>query len=131
MILIQCGLSCFGRLWTHVSGARNRSPINPINPNTLHDSPIRNPNNTIRYDTISGAIDGYGSDRSTVHVGHHQPDDHHRQGVLRHPHHAQHGGGRESVQQHRHNGEESGWITPLRPFSVLDWYLPSVLYLSR
>lgn len=57
MILIQYntmqyGLSCFGRLWTHVSGARNRSPINPINPNTLHYSPIISAIPTIRYDTI-------------------------------------------------------------------------------
>lgn len=72
-------------------------------------SPLPTRNNPYPYDIISydiiGAIHWYGPYRETLHVGHHQPDDHHRQGVLSDPDDPQHGGGRESVQQHRHYGE--------------------------
>lgn len=47
-----------------------------------------------------------GPDRETIHVGHHQQDDHDRQRVQCDPHNAQHGGGRDPVQQHRHHGKK-------------------------
>lgn len=68
-----------GRIDMSRIGHLTRKSVGSVARQELSQNDTRN----ITMMPTAGAIYGNGPHRETIHVGHHQPDDHHRQRVLR------------------------------------------------